>query len=97
MNIALDYDHTFTRDPKFWLGFVDAAHQAGHHVYCVTMRTDKPSQAAEVRAALKDHVRDIIFTDYKAKAPFVAAKNLEIHVWIDDMPNTIHMDVAPWP
>lgn len=38
MNIALDYDGTYTADPDMWLRFVEEAQAAGHKVFIVTMR-----------------------------------------------------------
>lgn len=41
MIISLDYDNTYTRDPKFWLEFVKRSIDCGHTVICVTMRYER--------------------------------------------------------
>jgi hypothetical protein len=38
MLISLDYDNTYTLDPKFWDMFVKNAISSGHRVICCTMR-----------------------------------------------------------
>ena len=88
MNIALDYDDTYTRDPELWDGFVRQAQSRGHEVWCVTMRDGSRQEVLDTIGELvgKDHC---IFTAQQAKAPFL--KNLDIHidVWIDDSPQYV--------
>jgi len=85
MNISLDFDETYTRDPILWLQFIKAATDRGHKVYCVTMRT--PEEGAEVIHELSRFVEKIIFTSRKAKKDFCYYEhNINIDVWIDDMP-----------
>lgn len=92
MNIALDYDNTYTRDPKFWNSFLYLASASGHTVYCVTMRYD--FEGDDVRSALEDRVNYIYFTGRKAKKEFMFAKDIAIDVWIDDMPFFILNDAS---
>ncbi len=84
MNLSLDYDNTYTRDPVFWDTFIGMAKRHGHRVYCVTMRT--PEEGEEVIRYLRDKTEMIIFTSRKAKQDYVAKLMVSIDIWIDDMP-----------
>jgi hypothetical protein len=98
MNIALDFDDTFTRDPEFWLKFVLLCRNHGHNIYCVTARSAQ--QADEVFDELGQFIgRDrCFFTDMQAKKPFMFKQGISIDVWIDDNPwfiiNGVDTDVA---
>lgn len=95
MNIALDYDETYTRDPEFWDGVIKLARERGHKVYCVTMRYALPQgEALEVAAALNGKVDAIFFTSRKAKKDFMYEQGICINVWVDDMPTFILYDAA---
>jgi NADPH:quinone reductase-like Zn-dependent oxidoreductase len=90
MHIALDYDGTYTADPKLWSAFVALAKVQGHRVSIVTMRYDG---GAEVLApSICDQVDDVIYTGRKAKAEYVKAQGEHVDVWIDDKPRFILED-----
>jgi hypothetical protein len=86
MNIALDFDDTFTRDPDFWLKFVLLCRQSGHQIYCVTARDQNGSQ--EVYDELGQFIgkENCFFTNMSAKKSFMWRKGISIDVWIDDNP-----------
>ena len=85
MNISLDYDETYTRDPILWLNLIRIAKERGHKVYVVTMRY--PEEGAEVLQELQRHVEQVIFTSRQAKKQYCYDNHkLNIDVWIDDMP-----------
>lgn len=84
MNISLDYDNTYTRDPILWNVFVANARGLGHKVYCVTMRT--PEEGMQVFHDLSGKVDGIAFTSRQAKKDYMFAQGIAIDVWIDDMP-----------
>lgn len=84
MNLSLDYDNTYTRDPVFWDAFIDMAKRHGHRVYCVTMRS--PAEGEEVRRYLSHQVEQILFTSRQNKHDFCFMNRVSIDVWIDDMP-----------
>lgn len=84
MNISLDYDNTYTRDPKLWDMFISMAQSNGHKVYCVTMRS-----AAEIDDVVRDldgKVDAIFGTNRIAKEKVMFREGISIDVWIDDMP-----------
>jgi len=84
LNIALDYDATYTRDPKFWDEFVELAGKHGHEVVCVTKREPElGTPGLSVRA---------VFSSRRAKRPAASNAGIPISVWIDDTPESILFD-----
>ncbi len=92
MNLSLDYDGTYTRDPIIWDAAIKVLRQAGHKVYVVTMRYDNEREGTPVRLALALHADAIYFTGRKAKQKFMHDHGIRIDVWIDDQPGFIFMD-----
>lgn len=94
MNIALDFDDTFTRDPDFWLKFVLLCRNHGHRIYCVTARDTNGSE--EVFRELGQYIgeENCFFTGMKAKRSFMWRQGIIIDVWIDDNPGAITNGVA---
>lgn len=90
MNLSLDYDGTYTRDPALWDAVIKAFRMRGHKVFVITMRYE--SQGAYVKEDLQGKVDKIYFTGHKAKQKFILEKGINIDVWIDDMPFFIYMD-----
>ena len=41
MNIALDYDNTYTEDPEFWYEFMQNAKARGYNIFIVTFRDER--------------------------------------------------------
>lgn len=93
MNIALDYDGTYTSDPELWLRFVIDAQAAGHDIRVVTMRY--PSEGADMDKRLAGLGVVTVFTSRKAKEPHCAqVTGWTPHVWIDDNPKAVHMHAS---
>jgi hypothetical protein len=76
MNIAIDYDGTFTADPEFWIAIIALAEKRGHKVYCVTKR--------EPEMGVPGIPVPVIFSSRKAKRPATELQGIHIDVWIDD-------------
>lgn len=94
MNISLDYDDTFTRDPAAWKLFIATMRGRGHKVYIVTWRDE--GETLEVEAALRSRsiITDGIYaTNRKGKEKFMYAHGIRIDVWIDDTPHAIIRDM----
>jgi hypothetical protein len=83
MNISLDFDDTYTRDPQMWNNFINLALLSGHKVYCVTLRT--PEQGDAVLNSIGKLV-PVYFCSMQSKAKYMYAHGIHIDVWIDDMP-----------
>ena len=87
MNIALDYDGTYTLDEPFWNEFVYRAIEDGHEVSMVTMRYNNEDERVE-----PPHDIQIIYTERKAKRQAMDRLGIKIDVWIDDRPEWIFTD-----
>lgn len=93
--ISLDYDECYTRDPKTWDQVIKVFKDAGHTVYCVTMRSPSLGESSEVISNLSGKVDAIFFTDRKGKRDFMYDHGIAVSVWIDDMPEAIIMNFHP--
>ncbi|WP_143279603.1 hypothetical protein [Burkholderia cenocepacia] len=89
MNVALDFDGTFTEDPEAWHVFIDLFKSKGHSIFLITMR-----HPHEANRAMKDLAKKIpvVFTSRQAKKKFVEEQGIKINVWIDDNPHWILED-----
>jgi hypothetical protein len=92
MNISLDFDDTYTRDPAMWDSFIKLAQENGHIIYCVTMRGPRGMERVEVIDSIGKLIGadNCIFTDGKAKSKFCYDLGISIDVWIDDMPSAVN-------
>lgn len=82
MRIALDYDGTYTADPELWGAFIAKARERGHDLVMVTMRRIGNEQIENPPCA-------VVYTNRRAKAPFMERCGYKIDVWIDDNPHWI--------
>lgn len=97
MNIGLDYDDTFTRDPAGWAAFINMMRSRGHEVFIVTWRT--PEETIEVTCSMhywKANDSGIYSTSRKAKEKFMFEQGICIDVWIDDNPRAILHTMEGW-
>jgi hypothetical protein len=83
MNIALDYDGTFTRDPLMWEKFIEVAKLYGHNVFVCTMRYPGGVESID---SIKSLGVDVIYTARRAKGKFLADAGIPVDIWVDDMP-----------
>lgn len=85
MNIALDYDQTYTADPAFWEKFIDLAREHGHKVWVFTCRRDtyENREIVAVPSCLT------FFTNLGSKKDFAEKAGMKVDVWIDDDPSCI--------
>lgn len=91
LNIALDFDDTFTADPELWRKFVLSAEEAGHTVWMVTARRDTADNRDIISKALgnlEDYVQ-VIFANLKSKMDHCDSIGLKINIWIDDSPHAV--------
>lgn len=88
MKIALDYDQTYTADPKLWNNFIDDATSKGHDVRIVTHRHHEHDN---ILNEFPDIKLEIIYTDGVAKKWYCEHRGdyWTPDVWIDDKPKGI--------
>ena len=82
---SLDFDGTYTLDPEMWNEWVILAQARGHIIYCVTLRS--PTYSVEVLGSIG--ADRCIFTSSEGKKEFTKQLNIDIDVWIDDIPEFI--------
>lgn len=89
MNISIDFDDTYTRDPDLWNAFAQNAMKRGHTVYCVTLRA--PYQGDQVLNTIGHTIGESMcyFTSMQSKKNYMWKQGIRIDVWIDDMPDAI--------
>lgn len=86
MNIALDFDDTYTRDPGFWDKFITDAKERGHDIRIVTFRKKVMTDPA---LDYLSRTLPVIFTEYTPKRKFTNGMGWIVDVWIDDAPEFI--------
>jgi len=89
MNIAIDFDDTYTRDPQMWDKFIGLAQLSGHTVYCVTARSHNYDPEVLDSIGKVVGVGNCYFTAMQGKRAYMYANNININVWIDDTPDMI--------
>jgi hypothetical protein len=82
MNVAIDYDKTYTLDPELWNSFIEQLNSRGHKVWCVTSRIDSPANQSEV--IIPNAMT--IFCGFASKVWYTKELGISIDVWIDDDP-----------
>lgn len=88
LTIAIDYDDTFTADVNAWSAVIRVLQNAGHRVVCVSARRNDFGHRRELEAALPKDVT--VFLSYGTpKREYVKQNDLEVDIWIDDMPEAI--------
>lgn len=86
MNLALDFDDTYTRDPIFWDIFIASAKLYGHDIRIVTFRKRTMTDPALDYLSL---TIPVIYTEYEQKRSFTNKIGWMVDVWIDDSPEFI--------
>lgn len=92
MNIGLDYDETYTRDPGAWDAMISLFRARGHCVYLVTWRY--LDECGPVVRDLDGKVDGIFPTGRKGKEKYMYGQGIRIDVWIDDNPSAILRPMA---
>ena len=84
MNISIDYDDTYTKDPELWDQFISMAQSKGHQVFCITKRYEEIAE--DIKSTMK--IQTLFATQSKLDE---AHKNgVVIDIWIDDKPQSIY-------
>lgn len=89
--IAIDFDDTFTADPKLWSAFITDAQDKGHRVLCVTSRRESEENANDITEAFEASgiTLPIIFCNMGSKLWTMDKRGTEVDIWIDDAPHVI--------
>lgn len=92
MNIAIDFDDTFTADPDMWKLFIRSAYENGHNVFVVTWRSEGERFEVDLEVPA-NFIMAKHFTARKAKRKYMEDKGIYIDIWIDDNPAAILYDM----
>ena len=91
MNIALDFDDTYTRDPQLWDLFISQAKDRQHDIRIVTFRKRSMTDPA---LDWLSQILPVIFTEYQQKRAFTNRIGWNVDVWIDDSPEFIISQIS---
>ena len=94
MNIAIDYDDTYSSSPNMFNEIIHTFWNYGHKVYIVTYRDS--TQFNDMDMYIK-HIDDYIFTSGIGKQKYCEDNGLKIDIWIDDSPEAICFDYKNLP
>ncbi len=89
MNIALDYDNTYTADPRLWSFFIVKAKALGHKIFIVTLRSEEEDRDDDTDFLNDYYGVPFVWCNGVAKKQVVEKMGIKIDIWIDDMPDTI--------
>ena len=93
MNISIDFDDTYTKDPIFWDTFCLNAFRSGHSVYCVSARPEAHMDKVRETVGKIIGSNKCFGTGLKPKREWMRVNtNISIDVWIDDTPEAIVSD-----
>lgn len=89
MNIAIDFDDTFTAAPAIFAQLAKSFEDVGDSVFIVTNLDE--SFTDMIREILREHclVLPIVCCGASAKKWFCEGRGIRIDIWIDDCPERI--------
>lgn len=91
LNIALDFDGTFTADPEMYADYIRLARERGHQVFCVTCRRDTSENRDMILEFFERYGLRVttLFTGLRSKMQFCKEAGIRIDNWWDDDPETL--------
>jgi hypothetical protein len=90
LNIAIDFDDTYTLNPELWNDLIEVFRASNFHVYCVTARPEEHMQPVYDTIGNVIGQQNCIGTGLRAKREYMRKHhNIHIHIWIDDTPEAI--------
>lgn len=89
MLVGIDYDNTVTLDSHLWHVIIFHIINRGHECVIVSCRTDNDKNRKEISNWLDNIKIPIILTSHLPKRDYALSLGYNIHVWIDDTPETI--------
>lgn len=91
LNIALDYDNTYSADPNFWIQFIQTSMDYGHNVFIVTYRDDRYDRNSDLE--FLNAIIPVYYTRGCAKKwwmnQFAPEEHSKVHIWIEDRPESV--------
>ena len=88
MRVALDYDGTYTLDPKLWDTFI-ALFEANNHTVCIVTFRDERYDRTDLLDKLSTYI-PVYYTRGVAKKWWYEQFGTgDVDVWIDDTPEAL--------
>ena len=91
LSIALDFDDTYTADPKTFENIIAVLQASGHKVTVVTLRDDQDRHSS-MDYLKEEYNVNTVFCAGQSKERIVRELGLQINIWIDDNPRYITND-----
>lgn len=85
MNIAIDFDNTFSSDPDLFKSFIKICESRNHKCYIVTMRNGTDEDRKEIESTTGGML-PVIYCGHTFKRKVTSQMGINIHIWIDDLP-----------
>jgi HK97 family phage portal protein len=99
LTISIDFDRTFSADPRLWGAFARQAAADGNTVVMISRRPE--SDREEVISSLGDFAESfsqvLLVGGDTLKADAAREAGIRVDVWVDDSPQTITDTPAPQP
>lgn len=86
--IAIDFDDTFTADPRTWAAVIEVLRKAGHRVVCVTARKATDGNIEQLKSAFPPDML-VLFAYGHQKRDYAKSLGVDVDIWIDDFPEAI--------
>lgn len=89
LTIAIDFDDTFTADPKLWTEVIQKIQERGHRIICVSARRDVLEHRQALQAVLPEKVPILLSYDVP-KREFALKHGYDVDIWIEDTPEAVY-------
>ncbi len=92
MLVALDYDNTYTADPKCFQEVIRCFQSCGHKVIIATMRDKELDYHPDFDTLRDNYDVETVFCDGNSKRKVTQLNGYVVDIWIDDWPEGIATD-----
>ena len=92
LTISIDFDRTFSADPKLWGEFAEDAVENGNTVVMVSRREDTPENQQIVRDTLGEwagYFSQVLLVGDRLKDEAAKEAGVAVDVWVDDSPQFV--------
>ena len=93
MTISIDFDKTFSADPRLWGEFAMKSQAEGNTIVMISRRPDTNENQKEIADTIGEHLHAfsqiMLIGDKTLKADAAAAAGIKVDVWVDDAPQTV--------
>ena len=92
LTYCIDYNHTYTTDPKLWNSIIQLIYMRKNNVVCITR--DHNGGEDEILDDIGKVIgkENVYFTQGMAKKDFAKKNDFKVDIWIDDNPKHIFED-----